>query len=171
MELLVVIVFIAVLFIMGRDKKLNNSQKDLKQHLISMNPRDFEFYCADLFKRLGYKSQVTKATADGGKDIILKSKTGTTYVEVKHYSGSVGRPIAQKLKGAMSADNVNNGIIITTGYFTNECIQYCRQVGILCYDLKDILQLADKGKEYALGTGFRREARSFKKALGRAINR
>lgn len=91
-----------------------------------MTPRDFEIFCAELFEKHGYKAFVTPATADGGKEIILRNKL------CKHYKGSVGRPIAQKLVGAMSVDKVQNGIIITTGSFTKGCIYYARRWEFYC---------------------------------------
>lgn len=35
------------------------------------NPSDFEIFCAELFRRMGYEATVTPKTNDGGYDIIL----------------------------------------------------------------------------------------------------
>ena len=40
-----------------------------------MDPREFEYFVADVFRSLGYKVQVTSGSNDGGKDIILYKGT------------------------------------------------------------------------------------------------
>lgn len=151
METLVNIIFLICVFLLARyflekDKYKKLEKQDfniLKNRILAMGPREFEIFSAKLFELYGYKAYVTKSTGDGGKDIILQNKFGKAYVECKHFiNGSVGRPIAQKLMGAMVADNVNQGIIITTGTFTQQCIQYCRKLNILTYDMNDILEIA-----------------------------
>lgn len=119
----------------------------VRRNLKYMNPREFELFTAKLFDQLGYVSTVTQASRDGGKDVILQNKSGTMYVECKHYQGSVGREIANKLYGVMCADKVQGGIIITTGHFTKDCIEFCRRVGIILYDMSGILQLYKKAYE------------------------
>lgn len=118
----------------------------LKRDLRYMSPRDFEIFTARLFNQLGYVSTVTQFSRDGGKDVILN---GNIYIECKHYKGSVGREIANKLYGVMCADGAKGGIIITTGHFTHDCIQFCRKVGILLYDMNGILKLYKKAYKRA----------------------
>ena len=41
------------------------------EDLRTMNGREFEIACADIFKYLGHKVEITQATNDEGKDLIL----------------------------------------------------------------------------------------------------
>jgi restriction system protein len=71
------------------------------------------------------------ATGDGGIDINM-SKKGVNYaVEVKLYSpdNKVGRPLIQKLHSACITSN-RHGIFVTTSSYSQEAVQYARQVGI-----------------------------------------
>jgi HJR/Mrr/RecB family endonuclease len=119
----------------------------LKRNLRHMNPREFEEFTGKLFSQLGYVTVVTQASRDGGKDIVLENRNGKIYIECKHYKGSVGREIANKLYGVMCADNAKGGIIITTGHFTSDCIEFCKRVGILLYDTSEILKLYKQAYE------------------------
>lgn len=109
----------------------------------NMNPREFEFFCAELFKTKGYTAKVTAAGGDYGRDIILKDKNGeVTFVECKHYSNTkIGREICMKLLGSAATFNVDKCIIITTSQFHKNAYEIQRMVG-------DRLELIDKGDIY-----------------------
>lgn len=94
------------------------------------NKDAFEVYCANLLKALDFENvQVTELVGDGGKDIIAYKDGEKYYVECKLWdweieNNSVGRPVVQKLVGAMVKDRVKKGFIITTSYFTPEALEY-----------------------------------------------
>lgn len=91
----------------------------------------FEELVAKVMKRAGYVNvQVTQKSGDTGKDILMEDKNGNTIiVECKHQS-SVGRPVVQKLQGAMihesgiRKNSKISGMIVTSGKFSNEAIEY-----------------------------------------------
>lgn len=50
-------------------------------------PTDFEDFCADMFRTLGWMSETTPPTNDGGYDISMRGETGATaIVECKCYA-------------------------------------------------------------------------------------
>ena len=58
-------------------------------------PTDFEPFCAELFRTLGWQAQTTPPVRDGGFDLRLRRSDGTTYIaECKCYDRRhhVGRP-------------------------------------------------------------------------------
>jgi HJR/Mrr/RecB family endonuclease len=102
-----------------------------KKDLHNYTPREFEHWCAEFIERQGFTDiKVAEAGPDGGKDIICRKGTETYYIECKRYSYSknsaskVDLEIARKLVGAMEGDGVRNGFIITSGYATNEAVEY-----------------------------------------------
>lgn len=116
----------------------------LKSKLKSMNPRQYEVFCSNLFSSLGYKVIITKASNDGGKDIVLKKLNKTYYVECKCYNNSpVSRPVAQKLVGALVGDKISpkNGVLITTSTFSSGCREYSNNLGLRLIDLNETLKL------------------------------
>ncbi len=96
------------------------------QALYELSDRQFEEVMAEIYSRLGYKVELTKATRDGGKDIIIRKPEilgdFIYYVECKKYSKNnpVGVGIVRDLTGIISMDKVNGGIIATTSYFSKD---------------------------------------------------
>ena len=111
----------------------------MKDDLIILDGLDgyqFEELIAKIMKKKGYdKIKVTPKSRDGGKDITMENSKGETIlVECKHQS-FVGRPIIQKLQGAINHEENQNpdkevkGIIVTSGKFSQEAIDYNKEIG------------------------------------------
>lgn len=98
-----------------------------------MKPREFEYFCSELYRSLGYKTKLTPSTNDYGRDIILKKDGKIIFVECKHYNKNnlIGREICQKLLGSMNMFNADAGIIITTSDFHRNAIEVSTMVGNL----------------------------------------
>ena len=55
---------------------------DLKRSIMHLNPEEFEEFCANVYRKLGYKAKITQFGNDGGKDVILSDKDNNViYVE------------------------------------------------------------------------------------------
>lgn len=94
--------------------------------LDKMSGFDFEELVADILNRLGY-GHVEKIlfTQDGGRDILIHSPNGLIVIECKHQpKTSIGRPIVQKLHSAAITSKAVKGILVTTGRFTKEALEY-----------------------------------------------
>lgn len=95
----------------------------------------FEELVAKIMKRRGYQNiKVTQKSKDTGKDILMNDLNGDIIVvECKHQK-FVGRPIVQKLQGAMNHEEACHqnkrikGIIVTSGKFSDEAIVYNREI-------------------------------------------
>lgn len=89
---------------------------------------DFERQVHVLLKKMGFEADVTKASGDGGIDIIAHSKehiTGGKYIiQCKDWSKPVGEPPVRDLYGVVTAENANKGILITTSIFTSPAIKF-----------------------------------------------
>lgn len=106
---------------------------DLKNSIMHLDPDEFEQFCANIYKKLGYKAKVTQFGNDGGKDVILTDKNNNLiYVECKRwnekYGKEVGREICQKLIGSCASDGVKNAILVTTGRIHENAIEYQRNL-------------------------------------------
>ena len=93
----------------------------------------FEF--EDVFRNLGYENarQAVK-TADEGRDILMEEVVDGTrrgiVVECKH-TGTVGRPVIQKLHSAIATfeyDGPKRGMVVTTGRFTEPAREYATRL-------------------------------------------
>jgi restriction system protein len=115
-----------------------------------MDGYQFQKFVASLFQKLGFNNvKVGPAGADEGIDIQMEQITdvGTVryIVECKHHSeGVVGRPVIQKLHSAVITNAKNKGIIVTSGSFSGEAIQYAENIGIELVDMTKLKELAKK---------------------------
>lgn len=129
---------------------LTNDEKEMiRTKLLKLDGRSYEIFNAELYALLGYKVILTPATNDGGKDIVINKDGEKIFVECKHTdSKSIGRPVGQKLCGAMVADNISKGIIVTINGAHKNCTEYCKKIkgkkvkidSIKIIDLVDVLE-------------------------------
>ncbi|WP_240913847.1 restriction endonuclease [Sphingomonas sp. HDW15A] len=101
-------------FVIGR---LKNAQTSL----------EFEHFVAHLLQCMGYFARVTKASGDGGIDIIahhdeLGFEPPIIKVQCKQMLGTIGRPEVQKLNGAI--ENEEKGLFVTLGNFSPDARTY-----------------------------------------------
>ncbi|MFA9417908.1 restriction endonuclease [Natrinema sp. HArc-T2] len=96
---------------------------------------EFEDLMEDVFRNLGYENvrQAAK-TADEGRDILMEEVVDGTrraiVVECKH-TGTVGRPVVQKLHSAIATfdfDGPKRGMVVTPGRFTSPAHEYATRL-------------------------------------------
>ncbi|UPV73950.1 restriction endonuclease [Halorussus limi] len=96
---------------------------------------EFEDVMEDVFRNLGYENvRQAERTADEGRDILMEEVVDGTrrgiVVECKH-TGSVGRPVVQKLHSAIATfefDGPKRGMVVTTGRFTDPAVEYAERL-------------------------------------------
>ncbi|MEZ3145615.1 restriction endonuclease [Halobaculum sp. MBLA0143] len=119
---------------------------------------EFEDLMEDVLRNLGYENvrQASK-TADEGRDVLMEEVVDGTrrgvVVECKH-TGTVGRPVVQKLHSAVATAEFadpKRGIVVTTGRFTDPAVEYAEQLRanddpypIELIDGTDLRQIADE---------------------------
>jgi restriction system protein len=101
--------------------------------LNNVQPREFEFLTAALYRKKGYNVRVTKATHDGGADVICTKiehlTTEKVFVECKHHVQAVGVPTVRQLAGVVSEDGGTRGVIVTSAKFTKAAVAAARKTG------------------------------------------
>lgn len=94
----------------------------------SLSGIEFENICKNLIENMGFSVETTKASGDGGIDLIAYNHepvfSGKYIIQCKRYSGSVGEPIIRDLYGVITSERANKGILMTTGYFTKSAIAF-----------------------------------------------
>ena len=88
----------------------------------SMSGIEFENLCQLLMIKMNFEVETTKASGDGGIDLIAYNHQpftqGKYIVQCKRYTGSVGEPVIRDLYGVVMSERANKGILITTGTIT-----------------------------------------------------
>jgi hypothetical protein len=90
--------------------------------------RAFEAVCAKMLEERGFQVATTKATADGGVDIVAVSdrpfQKGTYLVQCKDWTGPVGEPVLRELYGLVVAERAVKGVIVTSSCFTDKAREF-----------------------------------------------
>lgn len=114
----------------------------------SMDGHQFEDFISYIYKELGYTVRQMPKTRDGGKDLILRTKEGKVYVEIKRYSSKnlVSSPLILKLIGSAVSDGVNNCIFLTTSGYTNDAKELAKnsKVKIKLIDINGVVDMVKK---------------------------
>lgn len=144
----------------NRELSIDDLEK-IENEIKNMEGRQFEIFSEWLFKKMGkYKSvTLTAAVNDEGRDLILVDEhNNTTFVECKRYTDKatvteeymIGRVVCQKLIGAMVVDNIEKGIIITTGNVHENAWNYITKleentdIRIEVMNLDDIMRMVQE---------------------------
>jgi len=93
--------------------------------------QEFESLVGDLYKSLGYETQVTSDTADLGVDVWASKDGEQTAIQAKKYQqgNSVGRETLQKLASTLAKGDADHVIVITTSSFARTAEDYASEFG------------------------------------------
>ena len=122
-----------------------------------IDPASFERLIQRLLRESGFvQVEVTGRTGDGGIDgkgiaRIHGFMSFHVVFQCKRYSGIVSASHIRDFRGAM-VGRADKGLFITTGTFSRDAVKEATRDGAPPIDLVDGDQLADKLKEFSLGT-------------------
>ena len=111
---------------------------------------EFEEFIGKIMHKIGYINvKVTQKTNDKGVDIFMTYRKDNVeipvIVECKHQQ-FVGRPVIQKLQGAMEHERKGSplikGIVVTSGQFSNTVKEYVDEINTQ-YEWKSEIELID----------------------------
>ena len=109
---------------------------------------EFEHTIAALLRRMGFRTEVTKASGDGGIDIIAiweKPILGGRYlIQCKRFAEDavIGASVVREFYGALIADRkAAKGIFITTASFSGQAKQFALGLPIELVDGEKLRQL------------------------------
>lgn len=109
---------------------------------------EFERLCQKLIENMGFDTEITKESRDGGIDLIAYNHqpllSGKYIIQCKRYAGSVGEPILRDLYGVVTSERANKGILMTTGYFTKSAIAFAEGKPLELIDGKAMLVLIEE---------------------------
>lgn len=116
------------------NKQLNKSLSlELLDKLYSVDPFRFEYIVAELLEKMGYgELTVTKKSGDGGIDAIVnEDKLGLDkiLIQAKRYKAEniINEKTVRDFLGALAAEQVQKGIIVTTSMFSDKAKTTARQ--------------------------------------------
>lgn len=110
-----------------------------------LDGREFEYYCADLLRKRGFKEvEVTKGSGDYGID-ILAERDGVTYaIQCKCYGDSVGVKAVQEAYAGRDYYDCMVGAVLTNQYFTGPAVEAAKKLKILLWDRGYLESMAEE---------------------------
>jgi restriction system protein len=111
------------------------------ESLRELNWLEFERLLAEAFRREGYTVEPGGGSApDGGVDLRLFREGRLILVQCKHWKvWKVGVKVVRELRGVMSSEGANRGIVVTSGKFTAEAVAFAGTSGIRLVDGEELL--------------------------------
>jgi restriction system protein len=90
--------------------------------LFKADPRQFEQLVSTLYRRMGYKTELTKPTHDGGRDVIAErlqsGEKERSLIQCKRTGKNVGVGQVRSLLGVVSNERATKGVFVCTSRFT-----------------------------------------------------
>lgn len=119
----------------GFNKPVSNHAFD---YLKELDDSEFDKLIALLFKQRGYS---ISAAEDDNEcvDILLKMNGETIFVQYRHWREyEIDVALLEQLDAEMDAQSVRHGIVITTGLFTEDALDYSRAKRLLLINGVDL---------------------------------
>jgi HJR/Mrr/RecB family endonuclease len=108
--------------------------------LNGLNGVEFEKLITALLQRMGFQAEMTRATGDGGIDIVAHLERpfvgGRYLIQCKRFTDTlVGAPVVREFYGAVVADRkAIKGIFITTSAFTDQAHEFAQNLPLELID-------------------------------------
>ena len=106
---------------------------NLQEQVITLkeiSPRAFEHIVERLYDSIGYTTQLTPTSRDGGRDVIAgrteATKAEQLRIQCKRYESNVGVKFIRELLGVVSAEKANKGVLVTTSNFTRSAKHFAK---------------------------------------------
>lgn len=138
------------------DENVFNWKERLSEILKNMDAFAFERLSQRLLRECGFTDvKVTKRSGDGGIDgtgklLINGIFSFSVAFQCKRYTGTVGAPQIRDFRGSLDS-NIEKGVLITTGVFSQEAKREACAPGKKQIDLMDGDTFMNKLAEYQIG--------------------
>ena len=111
--------------------------------------REFEELVGESYKRKGFKvTETGGGGADGGVDLVIKKGGETLLIQCKHWKmNKVGVKVVRELYGVVAAEGSTGGIVISSGAFTQEAINFAKGKPLELIDGSGLLKLVAEVQE------------------------
>jgi HJR/Mrr/RecB family endonuclease len=89
-----------------------------KADLLEYDSREFEELIGDLWREMGYSTQVTPPVKDGGYDVEAQNDEERILIEAKRHEAPVGVNVVREAAGLLEFENADRVTVVTSSRFT-----------------------------------------------------
>jgi HJR/Mrr/RecB family endonuclease len=118
----------------NRLKKEKQAQKYSIDDVDMMDGKEFENFVALIFSKMGYQTEVTKASGDQGIDVIATKGDKKIGIQAKCYSSTVGNSAIQEAVAGKAFYKLDKVIVATNNFFTDSALQLAQANGVVLWD-------------------------------------
>jgi len=115
-----------------------------------MTGRQFEEFVERLFRDLGYETELTQASRDGGVDVIARRDdvvgvTTTLYIQCKNHAAPIGVEVVRAIAGVVPVDDPGGrpAVICPSG-FSTEATRFAKHRGVQLFDSARLSELLER---------------------------
>jgi len=106
-----------------------------------MDGHEFEKYLMGLFKRIGYRGEVTKGSGDYGVDLILYEGDKKIAVQAKRYKSNVSVGGVQEVIAGKLYYGADRALVITTSSYTRQALNLAQTANVSLWGRSELEQL------------------------------
>ncbi|MHB0981312.1 MAG: SNF2-related protein [Thermoleophilia bacterium] len=112
-----------------------------------MTGREFEVFVEGLFRDLGYETELTRESRDGGVDVIARRAdvvgvTTTLYIQCKNHASPIGVEVVRAIAGVVPVEDAGGrAAVICPAGFSTEAMRFAEQRGIQLLDSNRLAEL------------------------------
>lgn len=111
-------------------------------YLKELDDGEFDKLIAMIFRQRGYT--ILEEDRKDGVDLILKMNGETTYIQYKHWREyEVDVAVLESFDAVMELESISHGIVITTGLFTQDALEYSHSKHLLLINGIDLSQMIE----------------------------
>lgn len=140
------------------DVAVREHSEQLRQSLKfddNMSPIDFEHFCANQLRKMGWTAQTTKASGDQGADVVASIGIHKVCIQCKLYSHPVGNYAVQEVSAARAHVGAQFAAVVTNSTYTKSAkeLAVTNDVHLIHYsDLSRLKEILSLDAEEALET-------------------
>lgn len=122
----------------GSPSGSSQARKWTPELLKQLEWRRFEELCAAYFEASGFTTRISKSGADGGVDLLLRAKGSEHPTSIAHCKAwdayRIGIKSVSELRAVMAASKIREGVLLTSGRFTQEAVNAAAKENIELID-------------------------------------
>lgn len=110
----------------------------------SLDPVQFEHYCADLLNSSGWNARVTQASGDQGIDVIAMYGNVKAVLQCKKYSQPVGNAAVQEVIAGKAFEQAHVAAVVSNATYTPSAKQLASTTGVHLLHFSGLQQFAER---------------------------
>jgi hypothetical protein len=106
-------------------------------------PDEFETFCADELRRVGWNARVTMQSRDQGVDVVAEKNGVRVALQCKLYALPVGNKAVQEIAAARTHEQADYGVVVSNNRYTQDAERLASTNKIFLLHHTDLCRLED----------------------------